>query len=67
MGVIFITHDLAVVADIADRILVMYKGEIVEQGNCKRYFAIASDIHIQRLCLPAGPQATKRKTITGCK
>ena len=33
MGVIFISHDLALVANIADKVLVMYKGEIVEQGD----------------------------------
>jgi len=33
MGVIFITHDLGLVAEIANRVVVMYKGNIVEQGQ----------------------------------
>jgi len=32
MSIIFITHDLALISEIADRVIVMYKGDIVEQG-----------------------------------
>jgi peptide/nickel transport system permease protein len=39
MGLIFITHNLAVVAEIADRVCVMYGGEIVEEGPVADVFA----------------------------
>jgi peptide/nickel transport system permease protein len=39
MGLIFITHNLAVVAEIADRVCVMYAGEIVEEGPVAEVFA----------------------------
>ena len=38
IGIIFITHDLGVVAEIADRAVVMYKGVIVEQNTIKEIF-----------------------------
>ncbi len=37
-GVIFVTHDLGVVADIADRVVVMYSGRVVEQGTLHEIF-----------------------------
>ncbi|GLU31868.1 dipeptide ABC transporter ATP-binding protein [Trinickia caryophylli] len=38
MGVIFITHDMGVVAEVADRVLVMYRGEKVEEAPAARIF-----------------------------
>jgi peptide/nickel transport system ATP-binding protein len=38
MGLLFITHDLGVIAEIADRVVVMYKGKVVEQGKVQDIF-----------------------------
>ena len=38
MSILFISHDLALVSEIANRVLVMYKGEIVEQGTIAEVF-----------------------------
>jgi peptide/nickel transport system ATP-binding protein len=39
MSTIFITHDLGVIAEIADKVVVMYKGKIVEQGSVVDIFS----------------------------
>jgi ABC-type dipeptide/oligopeptide/nickel transport system ATPase component len=38
MAILFITHDLGVVAEMADRVVVMYAGEAVEQGDVREIF-----------------------------
>ena len=62
MGVIFITHDLGVVADIADKIIVMYKGEIVEQGYTKEILLSPKHPYTKALlaCRPSGQPKGKR-------
>jgi len=55
MGVIFISHDLGVVAEIADRVAIMYKGEIVEQNDVKSIFENPQHNYTKALiaCRPA--------------
>jgi peptide/nickel transport system ATP-binding protein len=55
LGVIFITHDLAVVAEIADRALVMYKGRVVEEGSVASLFGEPKHPYTKGLlrCRPA--------------
>lgn len=55
MGVIFITHDLGVVAEIADRVAILYKGDLVEQGSTKEIFTSARHPYTKALiaCRPA--------------
>jgi oligopeptide transport system ATP-binding protein len=38
MSILFITHDLGVVKHLADRVIVMCKGDVVEEGNCLDLF-----------------------------
>ncbi|OIB56278.1 peptide ABC transporter ATP-binding protein [Natrialba sp. SSL1] len=54
MGIIFITHDLGVVAEIADRVVVMYAGKVMERGSVYDVFDSPSHPYTKALleCLP---------------
>jgi peptide/nickel transport system ATP-binding protein len=59
MSVLFITHDLAVVGEIADHVVVMRHGEIREQGPAKQVFESPRDVYTKAL-LKCRPQLDRR-------
>jgi peptide/nickel transport system ATP-binding protein len=59
MSIIFITHDLGVVAEIADDVIVMNKGKIVEKGKVKDIFINPHEPYTKGL-LACRPSLTKR-------
>lgn len=59
MGIIFITHDLGVIAELANEVLVMYKGNLVEQGAVKEIFASPKHPYTKSL-LACRPPLDKR-------
>ncbi|TCC87366.1 ABC transporter ATP-binding protein [Pedobacter frigiditerrae] len=65
MGLIFISHDLAVISEIADELLVMYKGNIVEQGPAKQIFENPQHPYTKGLlaCRPAPQRRLKKLPI----
>ncbi|WP_432277877.1 ABC transporter ATP-binding protein [Microcosmobacter mediterraneus] len=59
MSVLFISHDLTLVSEIADRVLVMYNGKIVEQGNTEQIFLNAKETYTKAL-IESRPSTKKR-------
>ncbi|WP_099157128.1 ABC transporter ATP-binding protein [Virgibacillus ndiopensis] len=49
MGVVFVTHDMGVVAEIADQVMVMYAGEVVEMGDVYSIFNNPKDPYTKGL------------------
>lgn len=64
VGVIFISHDLAVVADIADSIVVMEQGRVVERGDRQAIFERAEHPYTRKLlaAIPGGSKAPSAST-----
>jgi peptide/nickel transport system ATP-binding protein len=60
MAVLLITHDLGVVAGIADRVAVMYAGQLVEQAPRERFFSAPQHPYSHKL-FAALPEASKRE------
>ena len=65
-SIIFITHDLGVIAEVADRVIVMYKGKIVEQGSVLDIFSSPSHPYTKSLLAcrpPLGKRLKKLPTV----
>ena len=62
MSVIYITHDLGLVAEIADKVIVMYKGNVVESGAIKDIFLHPKNPYTKALlnCRPTANSKGKR-------
>ena len=61
-AIVLITHNMGVVADLADRVAVMYQGEIVEQADVRTLFSSPQDPYTQQLlaAVPRLGQGTAR-------
>lgn len=59
MSILFITHDLGVVKHLADRVIVMCKGDVVEEGQCDELFAAPQHEYTQMLInsIPKGSKS----------
>ncbi|MEQ8322802.1 MAG: ABC transporter ATP-binding protein [Rhodospirillales bacterium] len=65
MGLILITHDLGVVARIADRVAVMYAGQVVEEGTADQVFNRPTHPYTQGLldCIPIPGKTERNKPL----
>ena len=63
MSILFISHDLALISEIADRVLVMYKGEIVEQGTVGSIFNSPQHNYTKALISSRPSLNTRLKTL----
>ena len=65
MAILLITHDLGVVSEVADRVAVMYAGEIVEVASCRQFFDTPRHPYSRKLfqSLPGRGNRTQRLAV----
>ncbi len=65
MGILLITHDLSLVAEMADEIAVMYKGELVETGNAQEVLTHPQHLYTKALlvCKPSAAHKGKKLSV----
>lgn len=63
MGLLFITHDLGVVSEIADDIVVLYRGDVVEQGSAKHILLDPDQPYTQGLIASRPPESGRPKVL----
>src|SRR5262249_4688183 len=62
LGILLITHNLGVVASVADRVMVMYGGDVVESASVKSFFAHPTHPYSEAL-LAATPRIDRGSTV----
>lgn len=67
ISILYITHDLGVVSEIADRIIVMYAGKFLEKGDAREILSNPKHPYTQGLvnCMPSGKSKGKLASIPG--
>jgi peptide/nickel transport system ATP-binding protein len=63
LSILFITHDMAVVSQMADRVAVMRHGEILEQADCDSFFSNPQHLYSQALLRDARQRKVERDRI----
>lgn len=61
IGILFITHDLGVIKEIADRVIVLYRGEIVEEGKVNDIFYNPQNSYTKGLIASRPPMTGRPK------
>jgi peptide/nickel transport system ATP-binding protein len=67
MGVLFITHDMGVVAEVADRTVVMYRGDMIEMGQTTEIFAAPKAVYTRSLLSSIPRLGTMGDAVSPCR